>query len=333
MSRRPLVQSSVPYPAMAQQNKVSTLLLGHPIERSEIELGRLILHPFYPDDEFYAPKASKPPPNTSSGETDKAISTGPAMKTSIQLFGNFNDLLERARQTKLELNLLSLLSLSANFQSANDRTSIVSPLCYLHELRNPESYFREVCKEPEVREWMENAVQRPRTSVYLVCGFQTLTDAKVQQSTTNGTEFEVGGAVPVATIAAAAGGVPLVLSDGIGDIGASVGSEDKTHEELGYMAKGERVYAVMCRKVCFSRFSIRRRGPSLEREEGKNYWTSYIADRAHDPDEDDGVEAALGDSLDVDDLEEGYETFNGTGAAGEQIIFRAVTDEEEKGMH
>ncbi|KAF4436510.1 hypothetical protein F53441_13231 [Fusarium austroafricanum] len=301
---------------MTPPTKVSSLLLGHPIQRSEIELGRLVLYPMYPDDEYYQPAASKPPPQTNTDGMAKPAAS--IMKVSIQPFNDFSDTLERARGTKLELNLLNLLSLSGDLKSGSNKTTIKSPLCYLHELRNPESYFREVCKEPEACEWMEDASQRPRTNVYLVYGFKTLTDAKVNQTTEDTIDVEPSTTVPVATIASAAAGAPVVLPPGIGDVKASVHYTDKFDANLGYTATGERVYAVMCRKIRFSRFSTRARGPSLEKEKS-NCWISYIGGRAESQGEDDGIEADVADSLSLDDLdEEGYDKFEDL---GEQILF------------
>ncbi|MGH7238540.1 MAG: hypothetical protein ACREHG_00585, partial [Candidatus Saccharimonadales bacterium] len=225
---------------------------------------RLILNPMYPDDEYHQPAASKPAPQiTFSVSGVPATPIAPAMKVSIQPFDNFRETLDRAGGTKLELALLNLFSISLDATDRTSKTTIESPVCFLHQLRNPETYFKAVCKDSAACEWMEEQALSPRTSVYLVCGFKTLTDAKVGQKTMEAIDVD-----PSAT-------VPVVLPPGIGNVSASVHYKDESSEDLRYTARGERVYVVQCRKICFSWFSTKGRIAYLWKE-NRNCWKSYI---------------------------------------------------------
>ena len=93
---------------------VSTLLLNHPRPLSALKLGRLVLDPLYPDDEFYPPE---PEPTKTSDNTDETASK---LATSIYdnakveklRIDNFKTTLDRSKGTKLELILLKILSLA-----------------------------------------------------------------------------------------------------------------------------------------------------------------------------------------------------------------------------
>jgi hypothetical protein len=300
---------------------LSTLQLNHPIPLSEVKLGRLITDPLYPDDNFLQPEASEArEQDDESARNASPLCNSPAMKTSIQPFHSFNETLERARGTKLELSLLNLLSGSTNRSGRSSRT-IESPLCLIHQVRNPEAYFATVCKDRTAREWMEEQRQRPKTSVYLICGFKTLTDVTLEQDEARTTEFAPSASVSVATIAGAVAGVPTVLPDGVGDVGASMNITRESSESLGYSAPGERVYALQCRKIHFKRFSTKVDGSRLEKKD-QNCWISYIDGRSGDVEDEDGVEAELAGAFSLEDTDNEYETFGRMEIGGEEILFQ-----------
>ncbi|KAI4915314.1 hypothetical protein J4E85_010439 [Alternaria conjuncta] len=300
---------------------LSTLQLKHSIALSEVKLGRLITNPLYPDDNFFQPEASEfaERDDASARNASRPIDS-PPMKVSIQPFHNFNDTLERSRGTKLELSLLSLLSTSTNFSKGSSRT-IESPLCLIHQVRNPESYFATVCKDKAACEWMEEQNQRPKTYVYLICGFKTLTDATLERDGTKTTEFTPSASLPVATIAGAAAGVPIVLPDGVGDVEVGMGITKESSESLGYSAPGERVYALQCRKIHFKRFSSKVDGSRLKKKD-ENCWISYIDEKSGDTDED-AVEAELAGAFGLEDIDDEYETLEKVEVGSEEILFRS----------
>jgi hypothetical protein len=301
---------------------LSTLQLNYPIPLSEVKLGRLITDPLYPDDNFLQPEASKSAEHdNASARNASPLCGSPAMKVSIQPFCNFNETLERTRGTKLEISLSNLLSTSMNI-SGRSSSTVKSPLCLIHQVRNPEAYFATVCKDKTACEWMEEQRQRPKTSIYLICGFKTLTDATLERDDTRTTEFTPSASVPVATIAGAAAGVPIVLPDGIGDVGVGMGITKESSESLGYYAPGERVYALQCRKIHFKRFSTKTDGSRLEKKD-QNCWISCIDGRSGDAEDEDGVEAELAGPFNLEDTDDGYETFDRVEMGSEEILFQS----------
>lgn len=109
-----------------------------------------------------------------------------------------------------------------------------------------------------MRAWLEEECKRPKSTVYLVCGFKALTDARVEPARHHETDISVSVAVPAAVIAgAAAVPAPIPLDSGL-DVGGSPLLTSASSEKVGYTAAGEQVFAVQYRKIRFSRFSTKK---------------------------------------------------------------------------
>ncbi|KAL8364752.1 hypothetical protein RB595_003838 [Gaeumannomyces hyphopodioides] len=289
---------------------IANLLLNRPIPRESIELGRLVLDPKYPDQDFCQPFAQSP--------GDEPLDAKyPPFKPDVatQRFENFHTVLERTWGTRLGLSLLKLLA-ATDFTPTRSET-ITAPLCVIHQLRSASAYFSAACRETYVRTWLEKESQRPYSKVYLVCGFKTLTDARVGQARCHKTKLDASVAVPAAVIATA-GGVPAPGSY-LG-IGGSVSSTSASAEEVGYTAAGEQVFAVQYRKIRFSLFSAQKVDKAYL-EKG-NRWKSYLSTRAGE-DIDEGVDAEVAGAVTPLDLIGTYESVD---LDGEQILYRVDID-------
>lgn len=275
---------------------LTSLILDRPIPRDFIELGRLVLDPKYPNQDFCQP----------SLESDAAT----------QRFENFQETLERSRNTRLEIKLLSLLSLTPSAPRKSS-TTISSRLCVIHQLREPNAYFTAACSEKSVRSWLEEGSRSLYDNVYLVCGFKTLTDAEVAVSRSNGAEVEVSAGVSASLITAAAG-VPLpTLTDSGLDVSVGFSSANERSGSSGYTATGEHVYAVQYRKIKFSMFSSRKAEKAyLERG---NRWKSFVGARAGDG-VDDGIDVEIAEPIGLPDLMGDYESVELDD--GEKLLYR-----------
>ncbi|KAL1846314.1 hypothetical protein Daus18300_014297 [Diaporthe australafricana] len=263
---------------------LTSLLLGQPIPREFIELGRLVLDPKYPNQDFCQP----------SLQSDVAT----------QRFENFQETLERSRNTRLEVKLLSLLSLTPSAPRKSS-TTITSRLCVVHQLREPNAYFSGACGEEGVRSWLEEGSRSPYSNVYLVCGFKTMTDADVALSRSDGADIDVCAGIS-ASLLTAASGVPLpTLPDSGLDVSVGFSSANERSGTTGYTATGEHVYAVQYRKIKFSIFSSRKVEKAyLERG---NRWKSYVDARSGDG-VDDGIDVEVSEPIGLPDLMGEYES-------------------------
>lgn len=297
----------------------TSLLLNRPIPRGSIELGRLVLDPKYPDHDFCQPSFRGGLSDASSAATNPAFSPDVA----IQRLENFHQVLQRTRGTRLHLSLLNLLSAAPSAAPAHSSTTVTSTGCIIHQLRDPGAYFAAACRDTTVRAWLEKESQRPYSTVYLVCGFEALTDARVELARHHKTDLTVSAAVSAAAIAGATGvpaAVPMV--SGL-DVGGSLSLTSEASEKIGYIAAGEQVFAVQYRRIRFSWFSTQK-VDKVYLEKG-NRWKSFLSERAGRAGEDveDGVHAEVAEPIALPDLLGMYESFE---SGGEQILYRV--DEE-----
>ncbi|KAI0378875.1 hypothetical protein F5Y04DRAFT_142121 [Hypomontagnella monticulosa] len=295
---------------------INSLLLSRPIPVESIQLGRLVLDPKYPDHDFIQPyfdevsESSSPEP--SSGQTRNQETPSFIPDIATQRLQNVSDIVEHARGTRLELNLLNLLSFAASkfpHTTSTSITNISSSLCIIRQLRNTSDYFTAVCKQPLVRDWLQRESMRFSPNVYMICGFRTLVDARVEQSSNRSADLEMSTAIPASLIAAAAG-APIIIPTIDMDLSAGLTTYRISKETAKYTANGEQVFAVQYRKVRFSRFSAKRLDKAyLERG---NRWHSLLQSRAGQGIDNaavDVVEAELDETLSPADLLGEYETF------------------------
>ncbi|KAI8649682.1 hypothetical protein NCS55_01468900 [Fusarium keratoplasticum] len=297
---------------------LTSLLLNHPIPRESVELGRLVLDPKYPDLDFCQPSFQADPGDAPSDATNP---TTPSFIPDVatQRLENFHEVLQRTRGTRLELSLLNLLSVAPSVPARSSSASVTATRCVTHQLRNASAYFSAVCRQTKVRAWLEKESQGPFSTIYLICGFKTLADARVELARNGSADLNVTASVPAAVVASAAGvPAPIPLDSGL-DVGGSLSLTSESSETVGYTAVGEQVFAVQYRKVHFSWFSTQKVDKAYL-EKG-NRWKSYITMRAGQAGEEanDGVDVQIAEPLALPDLIGTYERFE---MDGEEIIYR-----------
>ncbi|KLU91595.1 hypothetical protein MAPG_10113 [Magnaporthiopsis poae ATCC 64411] len=319
-------------------DRVTSLLFNQPLPVSSISLGRLVRDPMYPDVDYYEPVlAARPIPDTAAKqqlppqeqreqqqqqqqeEEEQAL----APNVAEYRFENFYDTLEAARGTRLELKLLEVLSLASLSSHRSSRTTLRSRLCVVSQLRNADAFFRAVCRgDRGTRAWLESEGLRPGNDgrVYIVCGFKTLTDATVSHSDGRGGGVDVSASVSAGVLAAGAG-LPLPLT---GDLTATVQTSVSSSEELNYTAPGERVYAVLYRRIRFAWFATRS-ADNAYLEKGIR-WKSLVSSRGGGDEGEDGVQVEIMGGPEPDELEGNFESAE---IAGEHVLYAGEDEADE----
>ncbi|KAL8372266.1 hypothetical protein RB595_001858 [Gaeumannomyces hyphopodioides] len=306
---------------------VTSLLFKQPLPVSSISLGRLVRDPLYPDVNYYDPI---PSPHTSSpaagqkpheqAEQPEALPASQATEIRVE---DFENTLEAARGTRLELSLLKLLSRLSLQGSAS--TTLRSRLCVVRGLRDADAFFLTACRgDAGARAWLEAEAARPPGfggrrrrggNAYLVCAFETLTDATVSHHSRRGKDTGVSADVPVAAIA----------TGGAGSLAAAVETGASSGERLSYTAQGERVYAVVYRRVRFSWFAARS-ADSAYLDKGVR-WKSMVGSRGDDDGDDDELRVELAGAPEADELDGRFESAK---IGGEYILYEDDIEEVDE---
>ena len=296
---------------------LTSLLLNRPIPRESIELGRLVLDPKYPDQDFCQPSFPAGPSDQSLDATNP-ITPSFNLDVTTQRVENFHEVLQRTQGTRLELSLFNLLSVAPSTPTSFS-TTVTATQCVTQHLRNASTYFSAACQQTSVRTWLDKESRRPSSTVYLVCGIKILVDAQVDLERHRETNFGVTASLPATVIASAAGVPAPIPLDSALDISGSVSLAKQSIEKVGYTAIGEQVFAVQYRKIRFSWFSTQKVDKAYL-EKGTR-WKSYLTVRAGQVEgyANDGVDAEVADPLALPDLMGTYESSE---LDGEQILYR-----------
>lgn len=252
---------------------------------SSVKLGRLVLSPYSPHQDYVDP----PVPST------------PEISKNTQ--SNFTTQLTSNTSTKLRSRLTALIAASRTTTSSSTVT-LSAAQGTTYTLHNSGAWFRAACRAPEVREWFEGAVLgAAATNVYLVVGYHTLTDVCFAAQE-EGSEIAAGGVRVESGLLG-----PVLSGTGAGlDADVEVGVR-RTSDWAGrkeWAEGGERVWAVQYRKVGFRWFASRRiEKGELERENRwKLCWSGMGgATRGHEEEEEGGEEEDMS-SGDEDEEEE-----------------------------
>lgn len=263
---------------------------------ASIKLGRLVLSPYSPHQDYL----------------DPPVPTAPEIETRSQ--SKLISHLTSSSTTKLRTRLTALVAASRS-TSASASFTLEAAQGTTYTLLNSGGWFRAACRFPEVREWFENAMMCAGT-VYLVVGYHTLTDTKfVAQD--EGAKINTAGAVISSGI----------LGPGLGGVEAeggiqkqkSWGGRQEWHESE------ERVWAVQYRKVEFKWFSSKRIEKStLEKENRwKLCWTGMEGIRGHEEEAEGKEEEEEEDSASGSEDEEDEDD--------EDVLEVDLADEDELG--
>lgn len=261
---------------------------AHPLRNllslGSIELGRFVLNPKSPLQEFHDPLPDRPTAsdcNTSSQDDVEQTETF-------------------AKRSRLNSYLSNLLYISRERRSEN-LTTIRSPLATTHELRNSSAWFEEACGNTETREWIGDAV-KDDSDIYLVVGYLVVQDADISTWSMSDVEGKMTAqcpTIPLHTETIATGLTPGLLSS----------SGTTNNHLLVFKAPGDQIYAVQYRKLKFNWFFSRTESSAFL--EKKSRWKFSMEWRGEDDGED--GEEILEASLEEDDsdLEVAYEELGG----------------------
>lgn len=281
-----------------------SLLLNHPLSRDAVALGRFVVNPEYPDEEYAQPQS--------------------VPETGQQPLSNLHYMAGTHQSASFRQKILELLSLSASI-STDTSTHLASHHFVSYQLRRSDTYFRNACGEMEVRRWLEERARRRFGRVFFICGFKTMHDASTRQLRDRDTAFGVEVAVPASMVVGAVTGAPLPIPNQMDVDVVGFGGERRnaTHESIDFDAPGEQVFAIQYRRVNFSWFSA----DKIEKAqlEAGNRWRLYGVTRGNE--DEDVIQAVLTDAdKELEMVDGGYESID---LDGETFIY-SVSDEPEE---
>jgi hypothetical protein len=205
---------------------VGLILTNVPLNFDDVKLGSLVPNPKYPHQDACVGKAVTPVDY--SARKRKTVSTR----------------LDSTHDRTLSGYVTTLFS-TCHSASGESHFELSAPEGIVYELRNPKTWFRELCTLPDVRTWLEATIDEGEDT-YLVIGLRTLRDARITQhdQTSRSTELEAKAPVGEAVGAAVGGSV-----GGAADAGLALKfAEEKGKNEAGEL-EDERIYAVGFRRI------------------------------------------------------------------------------------
>jgi hypothetical protein len=251
----------------------STVISRRLLALDAVSLGRLVLNLDSPEQDFHQ---------------SPSLALEPA-----DILVKWQSFLEDVRYqhsgAKLILSLASLLDNEAGFDISKEDRLKASTIT-THQLKNSMEKFAAICTDVQTRKWFETIPGRGRR-VYMIVGFETLTDGVLTLNKSYGVSTGVSAAV-------AATGTPLDPSVGVEVAGGRGRS-------LRITAMEEQVCAVQYRKVDFEWF--RSRDLDKTSLENGNRWKFYWGTRdeeysGDEEDADDVLGAKLMGSLKDEDM-------------------------------
>jgi hypothetical protein len=233
--------------------KQRIFILPFPLPKEAAVLGRLVLNPGHPHQDFIDPASlpSQPKPEILSSDID-----------------NFSSFVKSSKRTGLEASLTTFASvLFSSGEKSLERLAASKATEYL--VSNSGSWYQRLCAEKEVRLWMETAFNQ-ESKVYLITGYRTLVDTKLHQQETTSTNVSGRVTVPVAQI----GGIP---SDAL-DLGARGGHQSNESADRVFTAPNEKIFAVQYRRIKINWYS--RKDVQSSFLEKNNRWVEMFTMRS-----------------------------------------------------
>jgi hypothetical protein len=233
--------------------KRGLFVLSFPLPLEAASLGRLILNPEHPHQDFLDPASlpSKPSPDIIHSD-----------------FVNFSGVAKSSRSADLEAKLTKFASI---FFEKGDKSVERLLACKATEyiVLNSTTWYKKLCAEDSVRLWLETAfVQGDK--VYLITGYRTLVEANLQQQ--KGGNMRAGGNVTIPV------GEGLGVPSGALDLGVSGSYQDAESADRGFTAPGEKIFDVQYRQVKIKWYS--RKEVQASFLEPDNRWVEMFSMRS-----------------------------------------------------
>ena len=237
-----------------------------------VKLGRLVLNLDEPHQDYW----------------DPACDLEPEILKRPQL--RYLDVQNNATSAGLTAELTSLVSASHSNQKMR-LSAVTTEQSTICQLANSSRWFKASLKDQDTRKWIEEAV-RTGDDIYIVVGYQTMTDAKVTGDYGRLKEFQAKVQLPASEVAAIATGAITTFSD-MADPSLDVHRHMDDGVRKQFVAAGEQIYAVQYRKIQFKWYSSR----DLDRATlaKGNQWKVHATVRGQEVGTNDVIEATIAD--------------------------------------
>ncbi|KAF2496709.1 hypothetical protein BU16DRAFT_339911 [Lophium mytilinum] len=194
------------------------ILREYPLELKEVPIGSFVVDLAYPHQD--AMKGDKEEIDLNKDCT-KSVSEGPAHQ------------LEASATTTVWASFQKILGLSVSAASSSS-SRIVADQTVLYELRNPKARLTDLVDDEKVRQWIQSEIEGGE-DIYLITGFQTATNQRVQHSDNQKLSGSQSTNIPIGNNALQAG--------------QGVSYEQLASKQDSYKAPEERVFAIRARRV------------------------------------------------------------------------------------
>jgi hypothetical protein len=272
-----------------------SLVFNRLLSRDAVDLGRFVLQPKIPEQDFF-------PPPIASTKLEPIIGPNDII---VQHHYDFSHILHESSGTRFNIALTELLGLQSEAKDTL-RTRVDAVRRTTYTLSNSQAVFERICASSDrARRYLEKAYLRNR-KVYLVVGLETLLDADIKELAGTASKRDGNLTAPGGLIATAATGVPLPLGD-ILDVGVGAGWSKGKKTYSTFFAEGEQIYAVQYRQVefrWFSRGKVAEEATLKDQAVWKSFWTRGGAEEPQDAE--DSVMANVNHELkesDISDVE------------------------------
>jgi hypothetical protein len=283
---------------------VVSVLVDQPLATNAVSLGRLVLDISAPWQDFC--------PFSPVDITDSDI--------SVSEFLELQEVIERTHGTKFHVNLTEWLSLSTD-KKRSLQAGIAATRGVRKFLLNSGNLLERICKDIQVREWIEKYSIRWGQHAYMCVGIITLIDASTVHRIERISDVGVAVEVPVTDLVTS--GVTAMIPGPLGSIlDSSVGTtQANSHASKAISVHpGEKIIAVQYRKLKYN-WHLKRDVDRAFLEKGNRWFVYNVGYRSEfeEDDEDEAVEVDLDESISKDDFDMNYEEYE-IGQEGQQFI-------------
>lgn len=198
-------------------------------------------HCFFSEDDV---KLASLIPNIKDMELDSMESVLP-LKSSDYTVKQEDDIIaifQAERDSQFQALLSKALSWTSE-RSSQAGLELVSRSGRIYTLRKPSTWFRQLCENPEVREWLQEQIE-DGNDVHFVVGLYTLFDASAAEGMALASTHAGNISVPVGEIS----GFP---AQGSMDVGLSTSFKKERSSVYRFTAPGEQIFATRLKRVVF----------------------------------------------------------------------------------
>ena len=239
------------------------------LARESVKLGRFIVNPDDPHQDYFDPPLQSPP---------ESIQSIQVSLTEFQHDG-------AGAETGASLDPIACVSHANHSQSQAGITTAESEV---QQLGNSRAWFREALQHQETRNWFEEMICAGE-DIYLIVGFQTVRDAQLSRKRASSREHAAKLRAPIAAALAATG---LVLTFALSaDPEIKTSAIETSLDGGSHTAPGEQINAVQYRKAKFKWYSSR--NLDLAQLEKGSMWKMKWSFRGQESEVNDVVEPQL----------------------------------------